>query len=157
MFYLYLAKNLTIDILAYWREHILETNHSIRLTSAEIAGLCTKFMSDSMVTCVNKHVLEKVEDTEIRDVFDFALNLSQSHMDKIKQIFTKEDFPIPYGFTDEDVNLKAPRLFSDAFWLMYINKMSIHAVTIIRLVKWNTKESLKILSKNILVALLVNI
>jgi hypothetical protein len=86
-------------------------------------------MSDSMAICVIKHVLDKVEDTEIRAVFELALNLSQSHVEKIKQIFIDEGFPIPHGFTDEDVNLKAPRLFSDSFWLMYINKMSIHGLT----------------------------
>ena len=107
----------------------METNHNIRLTSPEIASLWTTFMSDSMAICVTKHVLEIVEDTEIRAIFELALNISQNHVDKIKQIFTNENFPIPYGFTDEDVNLKAPRLFSDSFWLMYINKMSIHGLT----------------------------
>ncbi|NRD80869.1 DUF3231 family protein [Bacillus sp. BRMEA1] len=107
----------------------METDNSIRLTSGEIASLWTTYMSDSMAICVIKHALDKVEDTEIRAVLELALNLSQSHVDKIKQIFIDEDFPIPHGFTDEDVNLKAPRLFSDSFWLMYINKMSINGLT----------------------------
>ena len=107
----------------------METNHSIRLTSGEIASLWTTYMSDSMAVCVIKHALGKGKDTEIRAVLELALNLSQRHVDKIKQIFINEGFPVPHGFTDEDVNLKAPRLFSDAFWLMYINKMSINGLT----------------------------
>jgi hypothetical protein len=76
-----------------------------------------------------KHAIEKAEDTEIRDVLESAFHLSQSYVEKMKQIFIDEGFPIPHGFTDEDVNLKAPRLFSDSFWLMYTNKMSIHGLT----------------------------
>lgn len=107
----------------------METNHSIRLTAGEIASLWTTYISDSMAICVTKHALDKVEDTEIRAVLELALHLSQNHVDKIKQIFIDEGFPVPHGFTDEDVNLKAPRLFSDSFWLMYINKMSINGLT----------------------------
>lgn len=65
----------------------METNHSIRLTSGEIASLWTTYISDSMALCVIKHALDKVEDTEIRAVLELALSLSQSHVDKIKQIY----------------------------------------------------------------------
>jgi hypothetical protein len=38
----------------------------------------------------------------------------------IKDIFIREDFPVPEGYTEEDVNLSAPRLFSDKFYLHYL-------------------------------------
>lgn len=107
----------------------LDTQHVIRLTSAEIASLWTTYMSDTMSICVHKHILDKVEDTEVRSLYETALKLSQGHVQKIRQIFTEGKFPIPHGFTDEDLSLKAPRLFSDSFWLMYLNKMSIHGLT----------------------------
>ena len=54
---------------------------------------------------------------------------------KLKNIFIQENFPIPIGFTDEDVNLGAPRLFSDEFYLHYLKYagkagMSIYAIAI---------------------------
>lgn len=107
----------------------MESNHVIRLTAPEIASLWTTYITDSMAICVQKHVLEKVEDTEIRSIYEFALSLSETHIEKIKQIFTLEKFPIPHGFTDEDIHFGAPRLFSDIFWLMYLNKMAINGLT----------------------------
>ncbi|MEW9672775.1 DUF3231 family protein [Ammoniphilus sp. 3BR4] len=106
----------------------METQHSIRLTSTEIANLWTNYMNDTMAICVIKYVLEKVEDSEIKPVFEYALELSQSHVKTLTGIFNEEHFPIPYGFTDEDVDLSAPRLFSDTYWLFYMLEMTIHGL-----------------------------
>ena len=56
-------------------------------------------------------------------------------LENIKEIFIQENFPIPIGFTDEDVNLDAPRLFSDEFYLHYLKYtgkagMSIYSIAI---------------------------
>jgi hypothetical protein len=106
-----------------------ETEHNIRLTSPEMASLWTAFLNDTMAICVIKYMLEKVEDSEIKPVFEFALGLAVTHIQTITGIFKEENFPIPFGFTDNDVNLSAPRLFSDTFWLMYLNEMTIHGLT----------------------------
>lgn len=36
----------------------------------------------------------------------------------------KEDYPIPKGYTEQDVNLNAPRLFSDKLYLKYLLNMT---------------------------------
>jgi hypothetical protein len=41
----------------------------------------------------------------------------------------EEEYPIPYGFVEEDVNLDAPRLFSDSFFLKYMHIMAAHGLT----------------------------
>jgi hypothetical protein len=44
---------------------------------------------------------------------------------KIAEIFKEEGYPIPYGFKiEEDVDLTAPRLFSDSYFLNFIHAMS---------------------------------
>lgn len=48
---------------------------------------------------------------------------------KIKEFFTKEELPIPKGFTDEDVVVEAPPLFTDTFMIIYIHVMSVHGMT----------------------------
>jgi hypothetical protein len=43
---------------------------------------------------------------------------------------SKENYPIPRGFTEEDdVNIHAPRLFQDPFYLNYIYIMSLQGMT----------------------------
>jgi hypothetical protein len=106
-----------------------ETEHNIRLTSPEMASLWTAYLNDTMAICVIEYMLEKVEDTEIKPVFEFALSLAGQHIQAITGILNEEKFPLPFGFTDNDVNLSAPRLFSDTFWLIYLNEMAIHGLT----------------------------
>lgn len=100
-----------------------EPEHNIRLTSAEISNLWASYMNDSMARCVLKYFLEKVEDTQIKPILEYALDLAQIHIQTLSNLFTSENIPIPYGFTDEDVNVKAPRVFSDSFFLNYVKQM----------------------------------
>ncbi|MDQ0255812.1 putative membrane protein YiaA [Evansella vedderi] len=70
-----------------------------KLTASEKGYLWTTFMVDSMAVCCLKYFLDKCEDNEIKDIITFALELSIQHMDSVKEIFTKENHPIPIGFT----------------------------------------------------------
>ncbi|MED3831624.1 DUF3231 family protein, partial [Priestia megaterium] len=70
-----------------------------------------------------------VQDKEISEVLQFALKLSESHLQKIEEFLTKEGYPLPKGFTDEDVNLEAPALFTDTYIAVFIQIMSIHGMT----------------------------
>lgn len=104
-------------------------HHNVRLTSSEIANLWSQYINDSMSTRVISYYLATVQDNDIRSILEFALKLTKSHLEKITSFFQKENYPIPIGFTDEDVNLDAPPLFSDVFMLVYMNVMSIHGLT----------------------------
>lgn len=94
------------------------------LTSAEIACLWTGYMNDSMSKCMLGYFLKDIKDEEIHSVVQFAYNLSVIHLEKLTQIFKEENLPIPTGFIDEDVNMNAPRLYTDMFIISYINNMS---------------------------------
>lgn len=104
-------------------------SHNPRLTSAEIANLWSQYINDSMGACVIRFNLEKAEDKEIRQILEFALQLSLSHIGKIRGFLDQEKYPTPIGFTDEDINLNAPPLFSDQFMLYYMYIMSLHGLT----------------------------
>jgi hypothetical protein len=49
-----------------------ETDHNIRLTSAEISSLWTTYMNNTMSKCVLSYFLNKVVDTQIRSVVEYA-------------------------------------------------------------------------------------
>jgi len=97
-----------------------ETQHNVPLTSGEIAQLWTTYVNDSMSTCVLRYFINKVEDAEIKPVLEYALSLSRKHMDTIADILAHENYPIPQGFTEADVNQNAPRLYTDVFMLYYV-------------------------------------
>ncbi|WP_071393587.1 DUF3231 family protein [Bacillus tuaregi] len=106
----------------------MEDKTKIRFTAAEMATLWTQYINDTATVCVLSHFLEKVEDKEVRPVIEFAMNGSKHNIAFLTDLFTKENFPIPIGFTEKDVYPDAPRLFSDTFTLMYLKNMSILAM-----------------------------
>ncbi|MDQ0159857.1 DUF3231 family protein [Alkalibacillus salilacus] len=101
-------------------------NQNLRLTASEITNLWTAYMNDSGAICQLKYFEEKCEDTDIKPIIQHAIALSQSHLDKITEIFNGDNYPVPYGFKiEEDVDLTAGRLFSDVFVLYYLEHLGI--------------------------------
>lgn len=97
---------------------------NIPLVSSEIAGLWDTYISDSLAICVFSYFLKNVEDNEIRALLQHSMDLSTKHIQMITDIFNREELTLPDGFTDQDVNLNAPRLFTDTFYAAYINFMA---------------------------------
>ncbi|GAB4074548.1 hypothetical protein GCM10028778_20510 [Barrientosiimonas marina] len=95
----------------------METNHNTKLTSAEHSQLWIGYMQDSMSIRTLSYFLQTVEDPDIRPVIQQALDLSQAHIPKVAALFQSDNRPVPIGFSDQDVDLNAPRLFSDEFML----------------------------------------
>ncbi|WHX98603.1 DUF3231 family protein [Neobacillus sp. DY30] len=98
-------------------------NH-IKLTASELSYLWTSYLADSMSLCVLKYFLVHIDDNDIKSLTTYALELSQKHVRFIREIFTKEQIQVPQGFTEQDVNLLASRLFSDVFYIRYLRNMS---------------------------------
>ncbi len=99
--------------------------HQTNLTSAEIGSIWTSYMNDSMSKCVLGYFLKAVEDAEIKSVIQFSYDLSATHIEKLTTLFQEEQIPTPTGFTyDDDVNMNAPRMYTDEFILTYINHMA---------------------------------
>ncbi|WP_347553175.1 DUF3231 family protein (plasmid) [Pseudalkalibacillus hwajinpoensis] len=107
----------------------MESNHNhIKLTSSEVAKLWGSYLSDSLGICTISYFLKDVEDPDIREVLEYASDLSKRHIEIITDIFKEEKFPIPVGFIDQDVNLNAARLFSDSLMLYYIQNMGMMGI-----------------------------
>lgn len=101
------------------------TEHQTKLTSSEIASIWTCYMNATMSNCILGYLLTHVEDEQTKSIIQFTFDLSSKQMVELSEIFAKEDLPIPTGFTmNDDVNLNAPRLYSDTFMLTFINHMT---------------------------------
>ncbi|WP_102275614.1 DUF3231 family protein [Cytobacillus massiliigabonensis] len=102
----------------------MNTKHNVGLTSTEIAGLWSTYLNDSLSICLSKHFLQQSNNEDVKPLIELTLDISQKHIDEIKNIFEKEKFPIPNGFSDEDIDLSAPPLFFDLFPVSYVYGMS---------------------------------
>jgi hypothetical protein len=99
------------------------TDHT-KLTSGEIAVLWTTCINDSLAICVLRYFLEKTQDPDIRSAIIYAIDLANKHIQTISEACKEEDYPIPKGFANEDVDITAPALFDDNFYLYYLHNMS---------------------------------
>ncbi|MBP1989161.1 DUF3231 family protein [Paenibacillus eucommiae] len=101
-------------------------NHkrSVGLTSTEVAALWSTYMSESMTVCLTKVLLTNTDDQEVKALLSESLTESEGFVKEITRLFTQEEFPIPRGYTDEDINLSAPPLFFNLFPLSYAYGLS---------------------------------
>lgn len=97
-----------------------KTNIDEPLTSVEMGKLWATYMGNSMSKCILSYYLQHVNDNDIKKLLENALKLSEEFMKIAKEIFKKDGFPIPKGFSEEDVNLGSPRLFKDEYYPHYL-------------------------------------
>ncbi|WP_226641849.1 DUF3231 family protein [Mesobacillus subterraneus] len=103
----------------------MEDKTKIRLTSAEMSSMWTQYINDTISICVLSYFRNYIDDNKIKEIVEYATGSSQKNISLLKEIFDREDFPCPVGFTKKDVNIHAPRIFSDTFVMMYLRHMSI--------------------------------
>jgi hypothetical protein len=114
-------------------------------TAVEMGKLWATYVGNSMSNQILKYFLKHVEDEDIKVLLENSLALTVDFMKKIEKFFSKEDFPIPVGFTEEDVNLGAPRLFEDQFYVHYLKYaakagLSIYAIAVPLMMREDIRE-----------------
>lgn len=96
-----------------------------QITASEIAMLWTNYSQNSMSLQFLKYFRETVDDKAIRTVIACGIDIAERAIEDIETIFKMEDMPIPDGFSETDVDLTAPKLFTDSFMLAFIENMGV--------------------------------
>jgi hypothetical protein len=103
------------------------TERLTRLTAGEISYLWTTYQEESLEKWIITYFLQHINDKQTESVLKDSLQLANKRITFIEKEFQKEHYAIPIGFTNDDVNLQAPRLFSDELYLEYVlNSSMIH-------------------------------
>jgi len=97
--------------------------HNARLTGSEIAQLWATFMQYTLLTCVFSYFERTVQDPPIKGLITETLSRIQKRVSFVASTFQNENIPIPMGFTEQDVDLSAPPLFSETFVAHYLRNM----------------------------------
>lgn len=134
-----------MDIMKPINLSSMELDESQPLSTIEMGKLWATFMGNSMSSQILAYFLQHCEDKYIKTIVKNALTLSKDFVQRIDAIFEKDNFPIPEGFTQDDVNLGAPRLYEDEFYLHYIKYaakagLSIYAVAIPLVMREDIRE-----------------
>lgn len=101
------------------------SDHSkVQLNSSEISSLWLLYLNDSLSVKMIKHFMNNVADADIQTQLQAADTIINKHMKYVEEVFRTEGIALPKGFSDSDINEKAPRLFSDTFYLHYLSNMA---------------------------------
>lgn len=120
-------------------------NEEQLLSSVEMGKLWATYTGNSMSIQILSYFYEHCEDEHIRTLINNGLSLSKDFMQRIEAFFKDADFPLPIGFTEEDVNPGAPRLYEDQFYVHYLKYaakagISIYAVAIPLMMREDIRE-----------------
>jgi len=94
-----------------------------RLSSWEMSQLWLIYEANSSIKCILQYFVATAQDPEIKAVLNYALNGIIPQLSTVTNLFISVGFPIPHGFSDEDVNLNAKRLYSDSLMLTLLRKI----------------------------------
>jgi Protein of unknown function (DUF3231) len=120
-------------------------NESEPMTAVEMGKLWATYTGNSMSFQILTCFLQNCEDEHIKVLLENGIALTKDFMQRIEGFFHKNNFPIPRGFTEDDVNHGAPRLYDDAFYVHYLKYaskagMSIYAVAIPLVMRKDIKD-----------------
>lgn len=96
----------------------------VHLTSSEISSLWTDYMNSSMVKCMTGFMLKHLEDPDIKPVIQYTFDMSVSNLEQLHTIFERDNFTVPNGFSEQDMNMEASWLYTDTFCLSYVNHIA---------------------------------
>jgi hypothetical protein len=106
---------------------------AIQLNASEIANLWSCYIGNSASVCLLQHYLQNVEDVEIKLLLNQSYNNSLKSVLGASYLFQEAKHILPHGFTENDVNKHAPRLFSDLFYLLDIWRLSEYGMVFLGL------------------------
>jgi Protein of unknown function (DUF3231) len=101
----------------------------IKATASEIANLWASYMNASSTNAMLTYFKENVEDEDIRDLLINAYDLSTFALETTSQLLTESGTPVPKGFSEQDVDLKAPSLYSDTYTLFFTINLHVLVMT----------------------------
>ncbi|TFB13910.1 DUF3231 family protein [Filobacillus milosensis] len=90
------------------------------LSTNEITALWTQYFQNSLYVQVFKYFIETCEDEETLELIKETIEVSKFTMQEVEHFFKSEDIDTPVGFTKNDVNLKADKIFHDPFMLLFM-------------------------------------
>lgn len=92
---------------------------NINLTSAELGVLWNTYMIESLVHHMYAYFLKNAEDPDIKNHLQYSHDTTRDTLGYLEGFFKREGLAVPRGITSEDINLNAPRLFADKYYIVF--------------------------------------
>jgi hypothetical protein len=96
----------------------------LSISAPEILTHWNNYLIESMALQVTKYFLLKAEDKDVIKLLQFALQVAERGTEGSKKFLENANHPIPEGFREEDVNMHAPRVYSDNLVVLIKNRLA---------------------------------
>ncbi|MDZ5472249.1 DUF3231 family protein [Bacillus sp. 31A1R] len=122
-----------------------ELDENQPLTTVEMGKLWATYIGNSMSGQLLSYFLRHCENEYVRTLLENGIALSKDFLQRVEVIFKKNNFPSPAGFSKDDVNLDAPRLFEDEFYVHYLKYaakagLSLYAIALPLVMREDIRE-----------------
>ncbi|TFB14632.1 DUF3231 family protein [Filobacillus milosensis] len=94
------------------------------ITSSEIGVLWMTYQQKTLLLRTLEYFIEHADDEEAKQILVSLYEDTRPYVLKIEDIFKTEGAAVPFGFTEEDVNKGAPKLFENGFDILFIRLMN---------------------------------
>ncbi|WP_139490665.1 DUF3231 family protein [Brevibacillus dissolubilis] len=96
----------------------------VKLTASELSHLWVAYMNSSMAERILEYFVHTSDDQDIKKVTQAAMEESVKTTTQIKRILDVEGIPVPHGFTKDEADPQAPKLFTDRLIIEYVKQMA---------------------------------
>jgi len=105
------------------------------ITSSEIGVLWLTYQQKTLLMRMLEYFINRADDAEAKELMSSLYDTISPYVTKITEIFEEEGAVIPVGYTPEDVNKDAPKLYDNGFDIMFVRlmkeiSMGMHALNI---------------------------
>ncbi|MYL29785.1 DUF3231 family protein [Halobacillus halophilus] len=94
-----------------------------KLTANEVGVLWTQYIQNSMAVPVLEYLKNTCEDEDLSPLIEMAGDLAEKGLDTCTDFFKEARLPVPNGYSLDDLNPRAKKLFTDAFMLTFLEHM----------------------------------
>ncbi|MBQ4869215.1 DUF3231 family protein [Priestia megaterium] len=90
------------------------------ISASEVGTLWLTYQEKTMILRIIEYFIEKSDDQQAKNIMGGLWQELSYYITKIKKIFQEQGIAIPVGFSQEDVNLEAPKLYDNGFDIMFV-------------------------------------
>ncbi len=90
------------------------------ITSSEIGTLWMTYQQKTLIICLLDYMIEHADDEDAKTIMTDLREQLIIYIRKTKTIFEKEGAVVPTGLSSQDVNVQAPKLFTNGFDIMFL-------------------------------------
>ncbi|MGD6896607.1 DUF3231 family protein [Bacillus infantis] len=90
------------------------------LNVSEIGSLWQTYQEKTLIMRFLEYFIEKADDPQARNILGGLWQELNFYVAEMENLFSEQGMVKPVGFTSEDVNLEAPKLYDNGFDIMFV-------------------------------------